>query len=543
MSKIVIPEDGLFLGLDSSTQSLKAILIDGSLRVVYEQSVQFDRDLPQFKTEGGVHRSADGLTVTAPPLMWVAALDRLLARMQADKCPLGRVLAVSGSGQQHGSVWLKRKAQNILRHLDGRKTLQDQLSDVFSVNASPVWMDSSTTAECRALELAMGGAQVVADVTGSRAYERFTGNQIAKIHRTLPHDYEMTDRIALVSSFMASLLIGDYAPIDTSDGSGMNLMDIRLKAWDANAIKITATWLDAKLGPVVPSHTDVGHIHRYYVDRWGFDPACRVIAFSGDNPCSLAGLRLQAPGDVAISLGTSDTMFGSLSDPKPSAEEGHVFVSPVDPAHYMAMVCFKNGSLTREHVRVLTGAASWAAYGQLLKETAPGNQGQLGFYIKEPEITPTILKTGIFRFDATGKPVPAFPAAAEARAVLEGQFLSMRMHGGNIGLSPASILATGGASVDAGVLRVMSDVFGVPVYVGDQPNSSSLGAAYRALHGWVCQAAAGKWVRFADALAHAPAFRKAVDPDMAAHAVYNGLLEKFRHLERVVVAMGHIHKG
>ena len=42
---------------------------------------------------------------------------------------------------------------------------------------SPVWMDSSTSAECRKLEEAVGGAQRLADITGSRAYERFTGNQ------------------------------------------------------------------------------------------------------------------------------------------------------------------------------------------------------------------------------------------------------------------------------------------------------------------------------------------------------------------------------
>ena len=41
-------------------------------------------------------------------------------------------------------------------------------------------------------------------------------------------------------------------------------------------------------------------------------------------------------------------MFGILAKPKPSASEGHIFVSPVDPRSYMAMICYKNGSLTRE---------------------------------------------------------------------------------------------------------------------------------------------------------------------------------------------------
>jgi len=31
---------------------------------------------------------------------------------------------------------------------------------------------------------------------------------------------------------MASIFIGKYAPIDTSDGSGMNLLDINTKKWN-----------------------------------------------------------------------------------------------------------------------------------------------------------------------------------------------------------------------------------------------------------------------------------------------------------------------
>ena len=41
----------------------------------------------------------------------------------------------------------------------------------FSISDSPVWMDSSTTAQCRQLEAAVGGAQALSCLTGSRAYE------------------------------------------------------------------------------------------------------------------------------------------------------------------------------------------------------------------------------------------------------------------------------------------------------------------------------------------------------------------------------------
>ena len=122
--------------------------------------------------------------------------------------------------------------------MDPRKSLLDQLKNAFTIEESPVWMDSSTTSECRKIEEACGGAMELAQVTGSRAYERFTGPQIKKISSTQPDVYKNTERISVVSSFMASLLVGGYAPIDHSDGAGMNLMDIKKKEWSKVALEV-----------------------------------------------------------------------------------------------------------------------------------------------------------------------------------------------------------------------------------------------------------------------------------------------------------------
>lgn len=92
--------------------------------------------------------------------------------------------------------------------------------------------------------------------------------------------------------------------------------------------KACAPCLREKLGSPVPSCSIVGNISKYLVDRFGFSPDCKVVAFTGDNPGSLAGMRLDK-GDVAISLGTSDTLMLWLETPSP-ALEGHIFVNPVD---------------------------------------------------------------------------------------------------------------------------------------------------------------------------------------------------------------------
>ena len=83
--------------------------------------------------------------------------------------------------KQHGSVYWSHEANALLGSLEPEKTLSEQLvPKAFSIDQSPIWQDSSTTKECLELNEIAGGEQALADLTGSRAYERFTGTQIAK---------------------------------------------------------------------------------------------------------------------------------------------------------------------------------------------------------------------------------------------------------------------------------------------------------------------------------------------------------------------------
>ena len=72
--------------------------------------------------------------------------------------------------------------ERLLSDLSPSKGLAEQLSpSAFTFQRSPIWQDSSTTRDCRELEEHVGSPQVLADITGSRAYERFTGNQIRRV--------------------------------------------------------------------------------------------------------------------------------------------------------------------------------------------------------------------------------------------------------------------------------------------------------------------------------------------------------------------------
>jgi xylulokinase len=89
----------LFLGIDLSTQQLKALLINEKAIVVHNVAVGFDRDLPQYGTTNGATHGPEDNQVTSPVEMWVEAIDLILQRMKDAGVDFRRIRAVSGAGQ------------------------------------------------------------------------------------------------------------------------------------------------------------------------------------------------------------------------------------------------------------------------------------------------------------------------------------------------------------------------------------------------------------------------------------------------------------
>ena len=453
----------LFLGFDCGTQGLTALVLGITPlgpALVFEHSLDFDRDFPEFGTRHGVHAGGDALTVTAPPAMWAAALDRMLGLI-AREVDVRRIAAISGSAQQHGTVYLR----------DGvRAGRFDPAS--LSRPESPVWMDESTRAQCDAIDAALGGAEATARLTGSAATERFAGPQIRKFHEQQPSAYEATGRIHLVSSFLAAILAGTDAPLEPGDAAGMNLMDIARREWSPAALAATAPDLRERLPALGPSPAIVGPLDAYWRERHGF-PAASVVAWTGDNPSSLVGTGLLREGDVGVSLGTSDTVFAYRGALPPPGSTSHVFGSPT--GGYMGLVCFRNGSLARERIRDRFGL-DWPGFAAALRATPAGNGGALLLPWFEAEITPRrpagVRSSGLAAADG----------ADHVRAVVEAQAIAMASHSQALTGQCRRIIATGGASESRDILQVIADVFAVDVYQDAGGNAACLGAALRAWH-------------------------------------------------------------
>ena len=129
-----------------------------------------------------------------------------------------------------------------------------------------------------------------------------------------------------------------------------------------------------------------------------------MIAWSGDNPCSLVGIGLVREGRVAISLGTSDTIFGLMREPRvDDSGTGHVFGAPT--GDFMGSTCFRTA---RWHASACATdhASTWADFSRALDPHRPGNGGRVMLPWFEPEITPPV---SALRVHDTGR-LPMAPA-------------------------------------------------------------------------------------------------------------------------------------
>jgi xylulokinase len=523
----------LYLGLDSSTQSLTAIVLEVEepvRRVVFETSLAFDEVFPNYATDHGVLPQAESAVAVSSPVLWAEALDEMMGRFSESNVDVTRLAAISGSAQQHGSVYLNASASALLRELESGRPLVGQIAPMLSRAVAPIWMDSSTSTECQEIAADVGGNEVLARRTGSRAFERFTGPQIRKFFKREPQAYAQTDRIHLVSSYLASLLVGQHAPVDPGDASGTNLMDLTTSSWWPPAMEATASDLQGKLPPIAPSWTVIGRLSPYWQRRHGL-PGARVIAWSGDNPCSLVGTGLISEGRVAVSLGTSDTIFGLMREPRVDPTgTGHVFGAPTGA--YMGLTCFKNGSLARERIRDGFGL-TWAEFSRSLATTPPGNAGRILLPWYEPEITPPVSMGGVRRYE-----LAANDAAGHVRGVIEAQQMALALHSRWMDVDIDTIHATGGAAANREILQVMADVFGADVYQFEVSNSACLGAALRAVH--ADAAAEGRPMTWEDVVKDLaePIAASRLRPDGARHAMYGELMGVYSACEAHALGRG-----
>ncbi|KAL5638729.1 hypothetical protein ACGC1H_003178 [Rhizoctonia solani] len=504
-----------YLGLELATEHVRATVVDEVLDVIFTAAVEFDTDLAEFQTRGGLF-TAPGDVCTTSVEMWLKGIDVLFSKLKTG-VDLGRIRAVGGCAQ-HAAVWCTASAKSHITGLDHTKTLHAQLGSpsTLALVHTPVTQDTSTATQARTIETALGGPDALAQRLGTATPT--TAAQAIKIREGNPDAWTHTSHVILASAFLASLFIGDWAPATEAEAVATGFWNVERGAWDEEVLELVGGGskeegerLKGMLGTVCPSGTTtVGTVSSYFCQRYGFSPETAVTPFTSDHLATYLSLSAclsssptQTTPDAILAFGPTDVLLSplpsSVPSPVPRSRHYTLLPHPCTPKSYITVLASRNGDVPRALVRDMY-TKSWAAFDRLVSVVPPG--GAIGlddklfsFWMLQPEGPPFEHVKGIFRFE-TGVKVNEFrDLRANPRCLLESQLLNLRVRHARMtslltsaptpnrpssllatSLSttfdpytpaalPSRILALGAAAGFASVASITADVFGARVLV------------------------------------------------------------------------------
>ena len=417
----------LVAGVDSSTQSTKVLLYEAADGTIVDQA--------SAPHPGGTE---------CPPQAWWDALtgagDGLLAR----------AAAVGVAGQQHGMVVLGESAEVIRPAL--------------------LWNDLRSAAAAAAL-VAERGPRWWAERTGSVPNASFTVTKLRWLADHEPDNAARVYRVMLPHDWLTWRLLAGPAMVkepvtDRGDASGTGYFSPADGAW-LPEVAADALGHRVRLPRVARPAEAVGET------GWG----AVVSAGTGDNMAAALGLGL-APGEIAVSIGTSGTAYAVTT--VPSADPSGAIAGFADATGgFLPLVCTINAALVLDSVAALLGTDADGLSARALA-AAPGAGGITLLPYFDGERTPVRPgATGVLHGLTTRNATPENLARAAVEAVLASlaEVAGLLHHDGT---KPERVLLIGGGARSEAVRAAAPGIFGVPVDVPEPEEYVALGAARQA---------------------------------------------------------------
>jgi xylulokinase len=433
----------VFLGIDCGTQSTKVALRDPDTGAV----VAVGR-APHELIE------RDDGTREQHPEWWIGALA--VAVRDALRDERFEISGIGVSGQQHGLVSLDRSDR--------------------PVRPAKLWNDTTTAGECAELTRKLGGDGRVLELTGNLVLPGYTAPKIAWLAAHEPDAYARTVRMCLPHDYLNLWLTGEFVT-EFGDASGTAYFDVRRREYSDTvlaAIDDRRDW-GRTLPPAGQSLRIVGTLRPEAAESLGLDAGISVSGGGGDNMCAAIGCGVASEGPVAVSLGTSGTVFAYRAEPA------------VDPLGEAAAFCDSTGGwLPLAATLNCTSATEWVrelfAMNHAEVDAAIGNGGTRG-----PAFLPYLSgERTPNRPDGTGIFVglrSSHGREAIVNAVVEGVTFGLAYALDALrraGATPTEVTLVGGGSASDAWAQLCADVFDIPVVRPAIVEAAASGAARQA---------------------------------------------------------------
>jgi xylulokinase len=418
----------LVAGVDSSTQSTKVVLCRAEDGTILEQ--------------GSAPHPAG---TECEPAAWWTALQ------QAGDGLLSPAAAVGVAGQQHGMIVLDHAGQVIRPAL--------------------LWNDMRSANAAAELISERGGPGWWATHTGSVPTASFTVTKLRWLAHSEPAYAARAESVLLPHDWLTWRLGSrDGTPgepvTDRGDASGTGYFCPAEGTWLPD-LAASAIGHPICLPSVARPAEVIGET------AWG----AALSAGTGDNMGAALGLGLE-PGDVAISIGTSGTVF-AVSDSPAADPSGAVAGFADATGHYLPLVCTVNAGLVLSAAAALLGT-SLDGLSSLALAAEPGADGLTMLPYLDGERTPNRpAATGVLRGLTTRN------ATREnlARAAVEAVIASLASVGNLLtkyGVQRQRVLLVGGGARSEAICKLAPGILGSAVAVPAPAEYVALGAARQA---------------------------------------------------------------
>src|SRR3954466_15960738 len=212
----------LLIGIDSGTQSTKALVVDskdGKVLASANQAYDLIPDLPPGAKEQHPHTWRE------------ATASAIRQALRAAKASAAEVKAIGVSGQQHGFVPLDAKGEVI--------------------RPAKLWCDTSTSAECDEITEKLGGLKATIRALGNAVLPGFTAPKVLWLKNHEPKNFARLATVLLPHDYLNFWLSG-VKFMEYGDASGTALFDVRKRKWSDAVINAIDPELKGKLPEVIP---------------------------------------------------------------------------------------------------------------------------------------------------------------------------------------------------------------------------------------------------------------------------------------------------
>ena len=440
----------IFIGIDSGTQSTKAIALDSETGEILT-SAQESYDLIDGLPNGHMEQH---------PQEWIKATKNVIARCVNDLGELrSKITGIGVSGQQHGLVVL------------------DEFDEV--IRPAKLWCDTSTIKQCQDFADEFGGVSGLIKIAGNNILPGYTVPKVLWIKQNEPDNYKKIRTILLPHDYINFYLTG-IKKMEYGDASGTGLLNIRTRDWCNDLIDFVDPSMIDMIPEIQSSMNIHGEVRSEVLKEFDLPEGVIVSAGGGDNMMGAIGTGNVKSGTITASFGTSGTLYG-VSDVPAIDEGGEVAAFCDSTDKWLPLVCTMNVTVVTEKIRDLF-SLSLEDLEDAVNRVEPGAEGLSFLPYLNGERTPNLPNgKGVIH----GLTCDNMDPAKLARSAMEGATMGLA-YGLNkfseMGVNPSEIRATGGGSKSLIWRQIAADIFNTPVVPLATSEGASLGAAIQAMH-------------------------------------------------------------